>query len=66
MGRRSEERRRGTAGRRKRVSWWEMKERRSVPVKAEVRGSGGGKGLGRKGRVRRAGPSRMGKLTKKC
>ncbi len=60
-----EERMRGMAGRRKRGSWWGIRERRAVPVRAERRGS-----LDREKRrgVRRsrAGPRRRGRETKKC
>lgn len=59
-----EERMRGMAGRRKRDSWWGIRERRAVPVRAERRGSLDREK--RRGIRSRAGPRRRGRETKKC
>ncbi len=61
----SEERISGRAGRRKRGSWWGIRERKAVPDSALRRGI-----LGIESRVgksrRRAGPRRRGRETRKC
>lgn len=65
LGRVIEDKMSGMAGRRKRGSWWGIRERRVVPVMAERRGSFG---MARRGgrSKRMAGPRSRGRETRKC
>ena len=56
---------RGTAGRRKRASWWGIQLRRRMPDVAERRGRSVGFS-GRTNRRRRAGPRRRGREAIRC
>lgn len=58
------ERMRGMVGRRKRGSWWGIRERMAVPVRAEREGRVDKRGRARK--RRRAGPRRRGREARKC
>ncbi len=63
VGRRTEDRRRGIAGVRKRGSWWRIRERRRVPEQAERRWRVGRGVVRRRGIV---GPRRRGRLMRMC
>jgi len=64
-GRCREERISGTAGRRKRASWWGMQLRRRIPDMAERRGRLVGFS-GRTNNSNRAGPRRRGSEAVRC
>lgn len=66
-GRWIEERRQGTKGRRKRASWWGIRERRTRPEMALRKGRRGGVMVWViVGRRVRAGPRRRGREARRC
>ncbi len=66
LGRWIEERINGTAGRRKRGSWWGMQLRKTVPERAERSGSCEDFHFGEETRSQSAGPRRSGREATRC